>query len=64
MKTRGKKIRFIKNPHTDYFDNLEPLARQRAMDHEKHGDYKYKQSIPRKRGADKIESNYPKNKKF
>ena len=51
MKSRGKSIRIVKNPKTIFYNRLEPLSRERALEAHKEGEYKYKQAITRKGGG-------------
>ncbi len=60
MRIRGSKARLIKKPSTQYFNRLEPVARERFIEHELDAEFNYKQSIPRKKGKGK----YPKKTKF
>jgi hypothetical protein len=48
MKKRGKGIRNVKEPKRDFFNRPEPQSRQRAIEANQDGDYKYKQTIKSK----------------
>lgn len=59
MKVRGKCIRKERKAKTDFFNRPEPISRERAVEAQRDGQYKYKQSIERKDGG-----HYKKSTKF
>jgi hypothetical protein len=48
--SRGEQIRHIKKEGRTFFKRPEPQSRVREMEHERSGEYKYKQALPENKG--------------